>query len=296
MMRHNNNPIGVFDSGVGGLTVFRQIRADLPDETLLYVADSGHAPYGSKPNDFIVQRSFAITAFLLEQGVKAVVVACNTATAAAIARLRARFSIPIIGIEPALKPAVARTHSGIVGILATGNTVRSDKFAALLDRHGQHARVLVQPCPGLADCVEQGELSGAHLQALLERYLAPLLRHGADTVVLGCTHYPFLIPLIQRLAGPNVAILDPSPAVAQQLRRRLEGGGLLAAGDAPGGARYFTSGSLEQTQPIISRLLGYPVTLEVLPECYRNAAETLPIGLKLAPSAPFTLDRVHWIE
>ncbi|MBK8754002.1 MAG: glutamate racemase [Candidatus Competibacteraceae bacterium] len=295
MSHSNNNPIGVFDSGVGGLSVFRQIRADLPDETLLYVADSGHAPYGNKPADFIVRRSFAITEFLLEQGAKAVVVACNTATAAAIARLRAQLDIPIIGIEPALKPAVAGTRSGVVGILATGNTVRSDKFAALLDRHRQHTRVLVQPCPGLADCVERGELSGPHPRTLLERYLEPLLTQGADTLVLGCTHYPFLIPLIQRLVGPNVVILDPSPAVAQQLRRRLEWGGLLAEDDTPAGERYFTSGPPEQTSPVMSRLLGYPVTLDVLPERYRNAG-TLPTGLKPAPTAPPALDRVHWIE
>lgn len=294
-MTHNNNPIGVFDSGVGGLSVFRRIRADLPDETLLYIADSGHAPYGNKPADFIVRRSFAITEFLLEQGAKAVVVACNTATAAAIAQLRARFDIPIIGIEPALKPAVAETRSGVVGILATGNTVRSDKFAALLDRHGQHARVLVQPCPGLADCVEQGELSGPLPRSLLERYLEPLLAQGADTLVLGCTHYPFLIPLIQQLAGPSVVILDPSPAVAQQLRRRLKLGNLLAESGALGDERYFTSGQPAQTLPVISRLLGCPLTLEVLPERYRNAG-SLPTELKPTPAAPSTLNRVYWTE
>ena len=268
-MSHNNNPIGVFDSGVGGLSVFRQILTDLPGEMLLYMADSGCAPYGNKSADFVVQRSFTITEFLLEQGAKAVVVACNTATAASIAQLRARFDIPIIGIEPALKPAVAETRSGVVGILATSNTVRSDKFAALLDRHSEHTRVLVQPCPGLADCVERGELSGLRPRFLLERYLEPLLAHGADTLVLGCTHYPFLIPLIQRLTGPGIAILDPSPAVAQQLRRQLELGELLAESGAPGGERYFTSGQPEQTLPVVSRLLGYPLTLEVLPEPYR---------------------------
>ncbi len=262
----NHKPIGVFDSGVGGLSVSRRIRADLPHETLVYVADSGHAPYGNKPAEFIARRSVAITEFLLEQGVKAVVVACNTATAAAIAWLRAQFAIPIIGIEPAVKPAVATTRSGVVGILATGNTVRSDKFADLLDRHGHRARILVQPCPGLADCVERGELSGPRPRALLERYLPPLLAEGADTLVLGCTHYPFLSPLIQRLAGPDVAILDPSPAVARQLRRRLETAGLLADGGATGGERYFTSGAPERTLQVMSRLLGHAITLETLPE------------------------------
>ncbi len=269
-MSDNNNPIGIFDSGVGGLSVFQQIRSDLPDEALLYVADSGHAPYGSKPAHFIVQRSLTITQFLLDQGAKAVVVACNTATAAAIAQLRQQFNIPIIGIEPALKPAVAKTRSGVVGILATGNTVRSDKFAALLDQHGQHARVLVQPCPSLADCVEQGELNGSRPRILLKRYLEPLLAEGADTLVLGCTHYPFLIPLIQQLVGPNIAIIDPSQAVARQLHWRLETADLLADRSTFGSERYFTSGAPERTLPVMVKLLGYAVILETLFEPYRG--------------------------
>ena len=155
---------------------------------------------------------------------------------------------------------------GVVGILATGNTVRSDKFAALLDQHGQRARVIVQPCPGLADCVERGDLHGPRCQILLARYLQPLLAEGADTLVLGCTHYPFLIPAIQRLAGPAVAVLDPSPAVARQLRHRLETGGLLAEGRATGGVRYFGSGPPEPTAVLMTHLLGHPVTIETLPE------------------------------
>lgn len=269
-MSHPHHPIGIFDSGVGGLSVFRQIRADVPHEHLLYVADSGHAPYGNKAAEFIVRRSVAISEFLLEQGAKAIVVACNTATAAAIAHLRQRFSLPIVGIEPALKPAVALTHSGVVGILATGNTVRSDKFAALLNQHGQRARVLVQPCPGLADCVEHGDLNGARPRALLEQYLKPLLTSGADTLVLGCTHYPFLIPLIQQLAGPGVAILDPSPAVARQLRRRLDVAGLRADVAAVGSERFFTSGQPERTAGVMHRVLGRPVRLEALPEPFHS--------------------------
>ena len=260
----NNNPVGVFDSGVGGLSVLRQIRADLPHETLLYVADSGHAPYGGQTLEFILRRSVAITEFLLERGAKVVVVACNTATAAAIAQLRRQFDIPVIGIEPAIKPAVAMTRSGVVGILATGHTVRSAKFADLLDRHGRQARVLAQPCPGLADCVEQGELGGLRPRILLERYLAPLLAEDADTLVLGCTHYPFLTPLIERLVGPEVSILDPSAAVARHLRNRLEALDLLADRGAPGGEGYFTSGAPVPTAQVMSRLLGYSITLDVL--------------------------------
>jgi glutamate racemase len=261
---NNNNPIGVFDSGVGGLSVLRQIRAGLPHEALLYVADSGHAPYGNQPVEFILERAVTITEFLLERGAKAVVVACNTATAAAIAQLRQQFTVPIIGIEPAIKPAVAMTRSGVIGILATGHTVRSAKFADLLDRHGRQTRVLAQPCPGLADCVEQGELSGSRLRALLQRYLVPLLAEDADTLVLGCTHYPFLTPLIEQLVGPEVTILDPSAAVARQLRNRLEALDLLADRGASGGEGYFTSGTPIPTAQIMSRLLGYSIALDVL--------------------------------
>lgn len=231
----------------------------------MYVADSGHAPYGNKPDEFITGRALLITDFLLNQGAKAVVVACNTATAAAIAQLRERFAIPIIGVEPALKPAVAATRSGVVGVLATGNTVRSDKFAALLDQHGHQARIIVQPCPGLADCVEHGQLSGPQPQALLERFLTPLLAQGVDTLVLGCTHYPFLTPLIQRLVPQDTVILDPSAAVARQLRRRLETTGLLASATPSGATHYFTSGAPDHTAKIMSRLLGYPVSAKPLP-------------------------------
>jgi glutamate racemase len=284
----SDNPVGVFDSGVGGLSVLQRIRDDLPHERLLYVADSGHAPYGNKPDEFIVRRSFAITEFFLEQGVKAIVVACNTATAAAISRLRAQFQLPIIGIEPAVKPAVAMTRSGVVGILATGNTVRSQKLAHLLDQHGHRARVLVQPCPGLADCVEQGDLSGSHPRILLERYLTPLLSAGVDTLVLGCTHYPFLMPLIQELIGSEVAILDPSPAVARQLRHRLAAGGLLAGCGASSGERYFTSGALAVTADVMARLLAESVNLEALPERFLLMAGVAATHQRLnRDSSPF---------
>lgn len=277
-------PIGVFDSGVGGLSVLRRIRADLPHENLLYVADSGHAPYGGKPAEFIVQRSLLIADYLLNQNAKAVVVACNTATAAAIARLRECFGAPIIGIEPALKPAVAATRSGVVGILATGNTVRSDKFAALLDQHGHRARVMVQPCPGLADCVEDGDLDGPRPRALLQAYLQPLLEQGADTLVLGCTHYPFLTPLIKRLVGPNVAVIDPSAAVARQVRRRLEALASLADEAGTGSERYLTSGVLERTAPVMSLLLERPIRLEALPDASGQGQQRIDPAALTAPA------------
>lgn len=269
----STHPIGIFDSGVGGLSVLRRIRADLPHEHLVYVADSGYAPYGNKPTAFISQRAFAITEFLLAAGAKGIVVACNTATAAAIAALRQRFELPIIGIEPALKPAVMATKSGVVGVLATGHTVRSDKFAALLDQHGHRARVIVQPCPGLADCVEKGDLTGPRPRALLQTFMEPLLTQGADILVLGCTHYPFLTPLIQQLAGPEIIILDPSAAVARQLQRRLDALNLLAPTTQTSVERYVSSGDPPQTTAVIQGLLGHALTLEPLPEAYRLSAE-----------------------
>lgn len=266
-----NAPIGIFDSGVGGLSVFREIRAHLPSERMLYVADSGHAPYGNKPEQFIVRRSLVISDFLLKQGAKALVAACNTATAAAIHELRRRFTVPIIGIEPALKPAVAMTRCGVVGVLATDNTLRSDKFANLMNQHGHRARILVQPCLGLADCVERGDLHGVQTRALLERYLAPLLQAGMDTLVLGCTHYPFLTALLRELIGADISIVDPSPAVARRLRYCLAISDLLAVEDgAPREERYFTSGALEPTATVMQRLLGITLHLEFLPEPFRS--------------------------
>ncbi len=260
-----NRPIGIFDSGVGGLSVLQKIRNCLPNEALLYVADSGYAPYGDRSVAFITSRSFIITKFLLEHDVKAIVVACNTATAVAITLLRKRFDLPIIGIEPALKPAVTITRSGAIGILATGSTVRSNKFTALLNHYKHLALIIVQPCPGLAECVENGELNSPHVIALLEAFIRPLLAYGVDTIVLGCTHYPFLMPLIRQLTGPKVLILDSSDAVALYLRSRLTSAGLLASNTNIGMERYFTSGALEKVASLIGRLLGNQLTVEYLP-------------------------------
>lgn len=220
-MSSSTRPIGVFDSGVGGLSVLRHIRAALPAEDLLYVADSAHAPYGVKSPQFIEARALAIAEFLVARDAKALVVACNTATAAAISRLRERFDLPIVGMEPAVKPAAEATRSGVIGVLATSGTLESEKFADLVGRFGSRARVIVQPCPGLVEQVEQGDLAGPATRRLLEGFVAPLLAAGADTLVLGCTHYPFLAPLLRELAGPQVALIESGAAVARQLARRL---------------------------------------------------------------------------
>lgn len=250
----SDRPIGVFDSGVGGLSVLREIRRELPHEDLLYVADSGHAPYGDKPPAAIAARALVITEFLLAQGAKTVVVACNTATGAAARLLRSRYPIPIVAMEPAVKPAIARTRSGVVGVLATRQTLASPTFAALLERLDRTTLILPQPCPGLVEQVELGDLDGAATRALLSALLAPLLARGADTLVLGCTHYPHLTPLIEALAGPQVAVLDSGAAVARQVRRRLTAAGLLAAPERLGRERFWTSGEPHTTAPLLARL------------------------------------------
>lgn len=247
-------PIGVFDSGVGGLSILREIRQDFPNEDLLYVADSAYVPYGDKTPQFVESRSVAITQFLIDQKAKAIVVACNTATAFAIATLRSRFSLPIIGIEPALKPAVGKTASGIVGVLATNGTLSSEKFAKLLERFGDDAEILIQPCPGLVEQVETGDLHGETTRALVVKYISPLLERGSDTIILGCTHYAFLAPLIREITGPGISIIDPAVAIAQELRRRLEGNNLLSSHPCSGRDVFWTSGNPDDMKPIITEL------------------------------------------
>ncbi|THG81527.1 glutamate racemase, partial [Pseudomonas sp. A-1] len=235
-------PVGVFDSGVGGLSVLGEIRARLPHESLLYVADSGHVPYGEKSPEYIRARCRRIADFLLEQGAKALVVACNTATVAAVAELRERHpGLPIVGMEPAVKPAAAASRSGTVGVLATTGTLKSARFAALLDRFAHDVSVVTQPCPGLVECVEQGALAASATRALLASYVQPLLDAGCDTLILGCTHYPFLKPLLRELVPADVQLIDTGAAVARQLGRLLGERELLAAGPAQP-ARFWSSG------------------------------------------------------
>lgn len=260
--------IGVFDSGVGGLSVLHHIRRILPQERLIYVADSGHVPYGDKSAAYIEHRANKIADFLVSQGADAIVIACNTATAAAAASLRSQFNIPIIGMEPAVKPAVAATKSGVVGVLATIGTLESARFAALLERYAGEVKIVTQGCPGLVEQVEKGELHSSETRHLVERYTAPLLEKGADTLILGCTHYPYLAALIREVVGELIALIDTGEAVARQLQRRLltELPG-RTAGDAT--AHFFTSGELAQADRIMSALWGEAVASQLLPAEYR---------------------------
>jgi glutamate racemase len=249
-------PVGVFDSGVGGLSVLRAIRQELPHEHLVYVGDSGCAPYGDRPTAFVTARATAMTQFLVEHDAKAVVVACNTATAVSVNTLRQRFDLPIVAIEPAVKPAASRTRSGVVGVLATTGTVSSPNMAKLLASYRTDVEFLIQPCPGLADQVEKGELASDETRALVQRYVRPLMDKGADVLVLGCTHYPFLRRLIEEIAGPAVDVIDPATAVARELRRRLETSDLMRDTTAGGSEQFWTTGSVDDVAPIVGQLWG----------------------------------------
>ena len=281
-MARRQRPIGVFDSGVGGLSVLRHVRAMLPGEDLLYVADSAHAPYGDKSVQFIEARAVAIAEFLVARDAKALVVACNTATAAAIAALRQRFDLPIVGMEPAVKPAAEATRSGVIGVLATSGTLESGKFAELVQRFGSQARVIVQPCPGLVEQVELGDLAGPLTRRLLEGFIAPLLDAGADTLVLGCTHFPFLQPLLRELVGGEVAVIETGAAVARQLVRRLaeadfSPGIAPASGHESSQKLRFLSARPQATERFFSS--GEPVQLQaLLPRLWGSAAAVARLG------------------
>jgi len=258
-------PIGVFDSGVGGLSVLREIRRVLPAENLLYVADSDFAPYGDQPGHVIQQRAEAIVAFFVHTGVKAVVVACNTATAVAVQALRARFAFPIIAIEPAVKPAAALTKSGVIGILATSQTLASKRYLRLVGEYGKGVAIIAQPCPGLVEQVEKADLDGPETQALVDRYVSPLLERKADTLVLGCTHFPFLHAVIGAFAGPHVSLVDPACAVAREVQRRLKVHALLSREQQPGTERFWTSGAPDRVHPVMEKLWGREIEVCPLP-------------------------------
>lgn len=253
-MSNSKQPIGVFDSGVGGLSVAKKIREALPCEDIIYVADSRNAPYGNKTQPFIEQRSTAITQFLIEQGAKAVVVACNTATLSAIQTLRTQFTVPIIGVEPGIKPAVAQTRCGVAGVMVTTRTSQSENFHQLIQRVSQNTRIAVQACDGLVEQIEKGELDSEQTRALVTNYVQQLCKQGVDVIALGCTHYPFLLPLIQEVAGRQINIIETGTAVANQVVRRLSDEGHLAMDGLPGKDIFYTTGDVIMAEKIMSSL------------------------------------------
>jgi len=253
-------PIGVFDSGVGGLSVVREIRRLLPQEDIVYIGDTANVPYGGRDPAEIRTFSEAITRYLVERACcRTIVVACNTVTSAAVEALRAAFPLPIVGMEPGVKPAAAATRSGRVGVLATQRTLAGDRFAALVERYADGVEVITQPCPGLVEQVEAGEWEGETTRALVQRYVAPLLARGVDTLVLGCTHYHFLLPVLREIAGPAVEIVDTSPAVARQVARVAtpeEGG--------RGAVHCFTTGEPSRSERAVCACFGDAIVVRRL--------------------------------
>jgi len=253
----NRSPVGVFDSGVGGLSVLKAMRKQIPAQPAIYFGDQAHVPYGSRSLEEVRAFSEAATGFLLAQGAKLIVVACNTASAAALHYLRQRFpQTPFVGMEPAVKPAAETTRSGVVGVLATPATFQGSLYASVVERFAGGVKILQDTCPGLVGEIERGNLDGPETRAILERALNPMLAQGIDTVVMGCTHYPFVIPMIEQIAGTGVRVIDPAPAVARQAGRLLEQNGWLERGSAAAPLRILTSGDPQPLEALLPKLLG----------------------------------------
>ncbi len=250
-------PIGVFDSGVGGLSVLKEIRLQMPNESVLYFGDQGHVPYGPRRVDEVRMFSEQITRFLLGLEAKLIVVACNAASAAALQYLRQIFpAIYFVGMEPAVKPAAEVTHNGVVGVLATPATFQGALYASVVERFASGVKILQDTCPGLVGQIENGQLDSGTTREILEKALRPMLEQGIDTVVLGCTHYPFVIPIIKQIVGPEVRVIDPAPAVARQAARLLEKAGLREKGNGSGLLRFYTSGEPARFSVLLPTLLG----------------------------------------
>lgn len=271
----NDAPIGIFDSGLGGLSVAREIRTLLPNEPLLYLADSAHCPYGPRPQMEIRGLALAAVDELVRRGAKVIVVACNTATGAALETLRETYTLPIVGLEPAVKPAVAASFNRRVGVMATTATLRSERFARLVRTFADDALVIPQACPGVVDLIESGVTDRERIREVLEPFVAPLRDAGVDTVVLGCTHYPFLRGAIGSLLGPGVLLIDSGNAVARRVERVLWNAGALA-GSREGTVHFLTTGRAATVAATVERLWGSllpteHVDLDYVPDQLRSA-------------------------
>lgn len=258
-------PVGIFDSGVGGLSVLREIRAALPAESIDYIADSANAPWGDKSPEFVRDRGLRLGGFLVEQGVKAIVIGSNTGTAGSAEALRGTLSVPVVGIEPGIKPAVAATRTRVVGAIVPRLVGGSDRLASLLGRYGGDVRVITQPVPGLVELIETADLESPELRRMVDGYVRPLVDQGADTLVLGSTHYVFLKPVLAELFGSRLTLIETGAAVARQLGRVLEERGLAAASGSTVTERFWTTGDPARSQRVISKLLGRDVEVSPLP-------------------------------
>jgi glutamate racemase len=258
----DKQPIGVFDSGVGGLSILGELRRLLPLEDFLYVADQAHVPYGARPLAEVRRYCFGIVEFLLRRESKLIVAACNTASAAALQTLRNAYpKIPFVGMEPAIKPAAEQSRRGVIGVIATPATFQGELFESVVDRFARGVKVLTQICPGLVEKIEAGETEGPVLEEMLRGQLAPLLEAGIDELVLGCTHYPFAARTLQAVVGPGVKIIDPAPAVARQTVRLLAQHGLGAMG-GPGRVTFVTSGLPESFARVGRKLIGEEIPVQ----------------------------------
>ena len=264
-MLSKQQPIGIFDSGVGGLSVLRAIREQMPEESVIYFGDQGHVPYGPRPLQQVRDFSEGITRFLLSKRAKIIVVACNAASAAALTYLRQTFSdVSFVGMEPAVKPAAEYTETGVVGVLATPATFQGALYASVVERFANGVELLQDPCVGLVQQIEKGDLNGAETRKILEDALHPMLDKNIDTIVLACTHYPFVIPLIQEIVGEKVRVIDPAPAVARQTNRLLEAQSLKRDADSQGEIRFFTSGDTSLVQSLLPKLFGEDAKVQAL--------------------------------
>jgi glutamate racemase len=247
--------IGVFDSGVGGLSILDEALQQLPHHNYIYFADSANAPYGDKPPQWIAERSLQICRYLMEQDCSAIVVACNTATAEAIATIRSTLDIPIIGVEPGIKPAAMQSQNGVVGVLATETTLNSDKFNALLATLPEHCQFIKQAGAGLVPLIEAGLIETPEMQALLRSHLKPILDQGADTLVLGCTHYPFLKKMIRAVVGDSMTLIDTSDAVVRQLLRQIHQQGLIVSSKHSPKLSLLSTANADTLEAMAERLL-----------------------------------------
>jgi glutamate racemase len=256
-------PIGVYDSGIGGLSVLRALREKLPEESFIYVADNANAPYGDRSPQFIETRATQIADFLVQCGAKALVLACNTASVVAAHHLRQRHELPIVAMEPAIKPAARITQSKVVLVMATTTTIHSQSVARLCHTYGKDVKLVLQPCPGLADQVERGQFRSTLTRKLLEDFVKPGIAAGADTIVLGCTHYAFLASEISLIAGPSVTVVEPSDAIARQLARVLPT--TTAPREPASATAYYTSGSTTAISAFLTSIGEAPEPVYNLP-------------------------------
>jgi glutamate racemase len=257
--------IGIFDSGIGGLSIAKCISESLPNEKFIYVADNLFAPYGDKSSATIIERVNKLADWLVAQNVKAIVVACNTATVIAIEQLRLRVSIPIIGVEPAIKPAAQKSITQKIALLVTEATAVNHRFLALVNKHKNSTEVFIQPCPGLVELIEQGIHESEHCRKILNGFLVPLLQKNIDTLVLGCTHYPFVRSLIQEIVGNTITIVETAQPVTEQLARQLEIKGLLSSNPHIPQQMFFSSKISQEQAKLMSTFFGQTLSLQQFP-------------------------------